>query len=82
MLRVTVERVPHGDEAQAERLGTLRIANDGTGGKAVASYDIELDDQAGAATGRVDYHPRAWGFWPLVVRAIEACLGRDLLDQP
>lgn len=82
MLRVTVERVPYGDETRAERLGTLRIVNDGTGGAEVGNYDVELDDQNGAATGRVDLYPRGWGAWPLIIASIEACIGVDPEASP
>ena len=42
MLRVTIELVPKGDEERCRHLGTVEIANDGTGDAATGNYAVRL----------------------------------------
>jgi hypothetical protein len=42
MLRVTIEILPSGDENRKRHLGTVEIANDGTGSAEVGNYSIRL----------------------------------------
>jgi hypothetical protein len=42
MLRVTIEVLPSGDENRKRHLGTVEIANDGTGSPEVGNYSIRL----------------------------------------
>lgn len=42
MLRVTIEVVPKGDESRRRHLGTLEIANDGTGSSECGNYAVRL----------------------------------------
>ena len=45
MLRVTIELVPFGVEAQSKVLGRIGIINDGSGSLAVGNYDVSLSDE-------------------------------------
>ncbi len=77
MLRITVELVPLGDEAQAQVLGTATITNDGTGSETKGNYQYELTDTNGRGetfcTGNLQGYSRgkpgntAWDllFWVL-----------------
>jgi hypothetical protein len=40
MLRVTIELIPFGNEVCKKTIGVIRIANDGTGDRDKACYDI------------------------------------------
>lgn len=42
MLRVTIEVIPKGDESRRRHLGTLEIANDGTGNSETGNYAVRL----------------------------------------
>ncbi|MFZ6731267.1 hypothetical protein ACO0LG_05015 [Undibacterium sp. Ji42W] len=42
MLRVTIEILPSGDESRKRHLGTVEIANDGTGSQEIGNYSIRL----------------------------------------
>lgn len=42
MLRVTIEMIPQGDESRKRHLGTLEIANDGTGDHQSGNYTVRL----------------------------------------
>lgn len=52
MIRITVEMIPHGDESRAYKLGTMEIANDGTGGQNVGNYSGTLHAEYTSADGR------------------------------
>lgn len=43
MIRVTVEVVPFGVEQNAHTVGTVYIANDGTGDRDLGNYSVWLD---------------------------------------
>jgi hypothetical protein len=42
MIRVTIEIIPSGDETRKRHIGTVEIANDGTGSSEVGNYSIRL----------------------------------------
>ena len=42
MLRVTIEVIPKGDESKRRHLGTVEIANDGTGNSHIGNYAVRL----------------------------------------
>lgn len=42
MIRVTIEILPSGDEGRKKHVGTVEIANDGTGSPDVGNYSIRL----------------------------------------
>jgi hypothetical protein len=49
MIRVTIEILPKGDEARKRHIGTVEIANDGTGNSEVGNYLIRLAKFGGPA---------------------------------
>jgi hypothetical protein len=58
---VTIDLWPHGDAAQAVRLGTIQMANDSTGSPSLASYDVRNWGRKGIPLrryGRVEHFPR------------------------
>jgi hypothetical protein len=80
---VKVELWPQGDASKAEKLGEVRIANDGTGTPARGNYNVELAHSGRYAgkpgvwrKGRVEGYDRV-GLSPyhLVVAALESALG-------
>jgi hypothetical protein len=52
MIRVTIQLIPRGDETKARHMGTVEIANDGTGDQALGNYKVRLS--------RMDSPTRAW----------------------
>lgn len=52
MIRVTIEMLPHGDESKKRHMGTVDIANDGTGTRESGNYKVRLS--------RMDSPSRAW----------------------
>jgi len=42
MIRVTIEILPSGDESRKRHIGTVEIANDGTGSRDIGNYSIRL----------------------------------------
>ncbi len=74
MIRVTVEVVRFGDEAQASVIETVYIWNDGTGDPENGHYGVSLDDPRSGdydVQGTFD-HPRREGLLACVRRALEA----------
>jgi len=47
MLRVTIEIVPFGNEAQKRTIEVIHIANDGTGSNLVSNYDVTTMHESG-----------------------------------
>lgn len=52
MIRVTIQMIPRGDESRARHMGTVEIANDGTGDHTTGNYKVRLS--------RMDSPTRAW----------------------
>lgn len=52
MIRVTIEMLPRGDESKKRHMGTVDIANDGTGTDGTGNYKVRLS--------RMDSPTRAW----------------------
>jgi hypothetical protein len=52
MIRVTIEMLPLGDVTKARHMGTIEIANDGTGDAKTGNYKVRLS--------RMDSPKRAW----------------------
>ncbi len=74
MLVVKVELWPHGQESQARTLGTIRIANDGTGTPRRGNYDYAMRGgrHRMMKTGRItDYARQAYNPWELVRRILQ-----------
>ena len=42
MLRVTIEVIPRGDEGRKRHIGTVEIANEGTGNAELGNYAVRL----------------------------------------
>ncbi len=75
MIRVTVDLVSAVHESRSRHLGTLILANDGTGTETKGNYDAAFSGASGGAgkRGRVlDYPRQAVAIWNLVRRACEA----------
>ena len=71
MIRVTVELVPFGRDEYAKRIGTLLIANDGTGSVDVSDYVwVARDDMSGHHEGRVSGHDRQSNIWQLIAKCL------------
>lgn len=68
MIRVTVELLPHGDESRRRTLGTMEIANDGTGDQETGNYDAILRaEYTNGRVGRVtNFHRQHQSCWSLV----------------
>ncbi len=80
MLRITIELLPYGSEAHKKHLGTMEIANDGTGGLSTGNYNVRLSKRGQPKTlwkvGRVLGFPRKrLGAYDLMLRALAACIG-------
>lgn len=78
MLRVTVELLPLGVESKRRTLGTVTIANDGSGSATSGNYDVKVLSSNGRMLrrGRVLRFPRKrLGATQLLLRALKAALG-------
>lgn len=81
MLRITIELLPHGSELHRRHLGTMEIANDGTGGNGpLGAYNVRLSKRGRPSVlwrrARVEGFPRlALGAYDLVFRALAATVG-------
>lgn len=73
MIRVMVELIPFGIEEEAKVIGSMLIANDGTGtqhhGNYVAVFKSGLTDIQEVT---VFNHPRARGVWDLVAQTVNS----------
>lgn len=75
MIRVTVELIPHGDESRKSTIGTMTIANDGTGEGAISNYDYAIDtarygiDISHSYKGKAS-HYRERNVWHLIRRVL------------
>lgn len=69
MLRVTIEIVPYGQEADKRVLDVLVIGNDGTGTEHVGNYRYEFGSDH--KKGEIKAFPRAKGFWSLICRILK-----------
>mgnify|MGYP001570701468 CR=1 FL=1 len=79
MLRMTVEIVPFGNDLLRRIIGTMIIANDGTGDTSVGNYQVRLstDTETALAVGSVKGHDRGQGAWPLVALALKSALDAE-----
>lgn len=70
MIRVTIELLPHGHERNKRTLGTMEIANDGSGDVATGSYRGTLHAEYTPLSGRkgqvLQFHRRKQSVWSLV----------------
>ena len=79
MVVVRVELWPGGLELGKKSLGTMYLANDGTGTAGEGSYDVKIMKFDGKGTwreGRVEgFDRQRRGPWDLIQRALDATLG-------
>ena len=70
MIRITIQLIPKGDESRARTLGTMEIANDGTGDLQVGNYEGTLHaeyTQPNGRKGRVsNFNRQKQSVWSLV----------------
>jgi hypothetical protein len=70
MIRVTVELLPHGDEAHKRQLAVMEIANDGTGNVSTGNYRGTLHAEYTPEKGRhgqvFEFHRQRQSVWSLV----------------
>lgn len=70
MIRVTIEKVPKGDESRKSTLGVLTIANDATGTEHFGNYKATLHAEYTSdhpRTGRMErFHRKSQSAWSLV----------------
>lgn len=73
MLRVTLEKVPFGDESQKSTIEVIEISNV-FGNELVADYQVKLTTPGSDYTKvtRVRGFPREQGAWNLVIEALYA----------
>jgi hypothetical protein len=81
MLRITIELLPHGNDAKPEHLGTAEIANDGGGTADLGNYRVRLSTWGNPPrlwrTGRLEGFPRQkLGPWDLMLWALAAVVGK------
>lgn len=77
MIRVTIELIPYG-VGKSKHLGTIDIANDGTGTKTKADYIVRGYNKAGAKwkTGKVlDFPRKKLLVFDLLYRALKDLIG-------
>lgn len=70
MIRVTVELLPHGSESGKRTLGTLDIANDGSGNEEFGNYSGVLHAEYTGRSGRtgkvLQFKRKTNSVWSLV----------------
>ena len=70
MLRVTIEKVPFGQDISRTMIGQILIGNDGTGDKNIGNYDAlvqEIDDpERKIKEVRLNYYKRSKGVFTLL----------------
>ena len=76
MIRVTVELISAIDASRSRKLGTLDIANDGTGTQEVGDYDATLHAEYTPPGGRkcrvIGFRRKSQSVWSLVGAALKA----------
>lgn len=75
MIRVTVELLSAIDASRSRVLGTMEIANDGTGTREVGDYNVTLHGEYTSPDGRrcrvVGFHRKRQSVWSLVGAALK-----------
>ncbi len=81
MIRVTIELLPGGDVSRRRHLGTIEIANDGTGDEEKGNYAIRLSKFGNP--GQTWIHGVVKGFdrirrgpYDLLLQCLDATVGR------
>jgi len=78
MIKVTIELVPHGMAEHSKQIGTLTIANDGTGDSVFSNYNwVAEDDMTGKYSGVTFNHDHDSNVWELIAKCLpSAKMGR------
>jgi hypothetical protein len=82
MIRITAELIPYG-VGNPKPLGTLDIANDGTGSLCLGNYRIRLRDRRGRIRrrGKIESFKRLEkGVWELTLQALQEIFKRKGFD--
>ena len=77
MIEVVATLYPQGDRSRGERLGVIRIVNDGTGTLHSGNYDVEINERGtkDPVCGFVGGFPRlTHNVWDLLKWALEDIL--------
>ena len=74
MLRLTLEIVPYGDESRTRPIGMMHIGLQAVTHGNMGQYRVYCYAADGELTTefQVLNHPRNWGAWELIRRAVEA----------
>ena len=80
MIRVTIELLPHGEESRKRHLGTVEIANDGTGTAESGNYMVRLAKMGRPAQtwmrgAVVGFARKSQGPYDLLLKALVATVG-------
>lgn len=77
MIRVTIELLSAVDAQRNRTLGTLEIANDGTGSKELGNYDATLHAEYTPPEGRkarvINFRRQKQSVWTLVGAVLKRC---------
>lgn len=72
MLRITVELVPFGIESASKKIGTMLIANQGTGTNESSDYVWSTyDDRSGEIEGQIQGHDHSQNVWVLIAKCLQ-----------
>ncbi len=85
MIVITAEVWKNGDPNKVEKLGQLRLTNDGTGNQTIGNYNVTRisKDLRVTRRGRVEGHRRtALSIWTLVGKALLATGRKGAGDAP
>lgn len=74
MLRLRLELVPFGNESEAQTIGSMVIANDGTGDYRWGNYVYAFKENSSeeVISGYISDHYRGQGAWNLVKRILNS----------
>ncbi len=80
MIRVTIELLPWGCEARKQHLGTIEIANDGSGSRSVGHYRARLSRRGAPRSvwkeAKIKNFPRLrWTAYDLLYRVLREVVG-------
>ena len=86
MISVTIEMLPAGDESRKRHLGTVIIANDGTGARGRGNYKVRLSMRGNPnstwKTARITGFRRLQiGAYELLLLALAATVGQRFLKS-
>lgn len=85
MLRVNIELWPGGRESQKRDMGTLIIANDGSGDQEIGNYTYTISKWKNEGVWRrggiKEFNRVKFGSWDLLFRVLRECLGLRNSDK-